>query len=52
MGSLFRTFAYVLPNMEAAQTAPGPVIALQVIFAGFLISPNHMGWLIFMYFIR
>lgn len=29
MGAMFRLFAYVLPNMEAAQTAPGPVIALQ-----------------------
>ena len=43
MGSIFRSFAYVLPNMEAAQTAPGPFIAMQVIFAGFLITPNHMG---------
>lgn len=28
--------AYVVPNYEAAQTAPGPFIAIQVIFAGFL----------------
>ena len=44
-------FAYVLPNMEAAQTAPGPIIALQVVFAGFLVTTGHMGWLIFMYYI-
>ena len=43
MGALFRMFAYVLPNMEAAQTAPGPVIALQVVFAGFLVTTGHMG---------
>jgi ABC-type multidrug transport system ATPase subunit/ABC-type multidrug transport system permease subunit len=57
IGSLFRFIAYVVPTYEAAQTAPGPFIAIQVIFAGFLIPPNHMGtivngtpWLIFLYY--
>jgi ABC-type multidrug transport system ATPase subunit/ABC-type multidrug transport system permease subunit len=57
IGSLFRFIAYVVPSYEAAQTAPGPFIAIQVIFAGFLIPPNHMGtivngtpWLIFLYY--
>ena len=55
---MFRMIAYVVPNYEAAQTAPGPFIAIQVIFAGFLIPPSHMGtvvngtpWLIFVYYI-
>ena len=57
IGSLFRMIAYIVPSYEAAQTAPGPFIAIQVIFAGFLIPPNHMGtivngtpWLIFLYY--
>ena len=33
-GSLYRGIAYVVPSYEAAQTAPGPFIAMQVIFAG------------------
>jgi ABC-type multidrug transport system ATPase subunit len=55
VGALFRFLAYLVPTPEAAQTAPGPFIALQVIFAGFLVAPAHMGstvngtpWLIFM----
>jgi ABC-type multidrug transport system ATPase subunit len=55
VGSLFRLIAYMVPTAEAAQTAPGPFIALQVIFAGFLVAPSHMGsmvngtpWLLFM----
>ena len=58
VGSLFRAIAYLVPTFEAAQTAPGPFIAMQVIFAGFLIPPNHMGtkvsgtpWLIWLYYI-
>ena len=57
IGSLFRFIAYVVPTYEAAQTAPGPFIAIQVIFAGFLIPPSLMGtvvngtpWLIFLYY--
>ena len=56
-GSLYRGIAYVVPSYEAAQTAPGPFIAMQVIFAGFLVPPKHMGtvvngtpWLLFMYY--
>lgn len=43
IGSMFRLVAYVVPNYEVAQTAPGPFIAIQVIFAGFLIPPSKMG---------
>jgi ABC-type multidrug transport system permease subunit len=41
-GSMYRGIAYIVPSYEAAQTAPGPFIAMQVIFAGFLIPPKHM----------
>lgn len=41
-GSMYRGIAYIFPSYEAAQTAPGPFIAMQVIFAGFLIPPKHM----------
>lgn len=45
MASMFRIFAYGLPDLEAAQTAPGPIVSVQVIFAGFLVTYNNMGWL-------
>ena len=48
MASLFRLFAFIVPDMETAQSAPSPVISVQVIFAGFLIVPSKMGWLLFM----
>ena len=51
MASFFRVVALLAPNMEAAQTFPGPVIAVMVIFAGFLISPEKMGVLFFLYWI-
>lgn len=31
---MFRLFAYVCKDMEQAQTAPGPIISLQVVFSG------------------
>ena len=51
MASFFRIIALLAPNMEAAQTFPGPVIAVFIIFAGFLITPSKMGWLKFMYYV-
>ena len=51
MASFFRVVALLAPNMEAAQTFPGPVIAIMIIFAGFLISPEKMGVLSFLYWI-
>lgn len=49
MSAMFRNFAFGLKDLEAAQTAPGPLISIQVIFAGFLITYGKMGWLKFMY---
>jgi ABC-type multidrug transport system ATPase subunit/ABC-type multidrug transport system permease subunit len=51
MASFFRIVALVAPDMEAAQTFPGPVIAVFIIFAGFLITPDKMGALKFVYYI-
>jgi ABC-type multidrug transport system ATPase subunit/ABC-type multidrug transport system permease subunit len=53
VGSLFRLLAYVVPTPEAALAAPGPFVALQLVFAGFLIPPAQMGtsgWLVFIYY--
>ena len=41
VGSLFRALAFLLDSPEAAAAAPGPFIALQLVFAGFLIVPKH-----------
>lgn len=51
MASFFRVIALLAPNMEIAQTYPGPFIAVMILFAGFLISPDKMGGLKFMYWI-
>ena len=53
VGSLFRALAFALDTQEAAAAAPGPFIALQLVFAGFLIAPANMGtsmWMIWLYF--
>ena len=49
MASFFRVIALVSPTMEVAQSYPGPFIAVMILFAGFLISPEKMGGLKFMY---
>lgn len=57
VGSLFRLIAYSVPSAEAAAAAPGPFVALQLAFAGFLVSPAHMGtavkgtgWMVFLFY--
>lgn len=53
VGALFRLMAYVVPTPEAAMAAPGPFVALQLVFAGFLIPPKQMGtsmWMVFLYY--
>jgi len=51
MASMFRVVALLSPTMEVAQTYPGPFIAVMILFAGFLISPDKMGGLKFMYWV-
>lgn len=48
MGNVFRTFAYLSPNLQAAMGVPMPIIAVLIVFAGFMITQSHMGWLLFM----
>ena len=57
VGSLFRLIAYAVPTVEAASAAPGPFVALQLAFAGFLIAPasmgtavNGIGWMVFLFY--
>lgn len=48
IGSLLRTFGYVSRTLEEAQTLPAGLIAIQVLFSGFMLSPKLMGWLLFL----
>jgi hypothetical protein len=49
--STFRVFAYSFPSLTTAQTIPMPIIAVFMLFAGFLITPDKMGWLKWIYYI-
>jgi ABC-type multidrug transport system ATPase subunit len=51
MAALFRIFAYSSPDLETAQLSPGPIISIQMLFGGFLITLDKMGWLKFMHYI-
>jgi ABC-type multidrug transport system ATPase subunit/ABC-type multidrug transport system permease subunit len=51
MAGFLRIFAYALPDMETAQVAPGPIISIQMLFAGFLITRQKMSWLLFMHYV-
>lgn len=42
-------FAYLGKTLQAAQAMPLPLIAMLVLFAGFLATPNTLGWLTFAY---
>ena len=48
MRNLLVFFALSGKTLQASQTAPMPIIALMIIFAGFLVTRNKMGWLEFM----
>jgi len=51
MRNLLVFFALSGKTLQASQTAPMPIIALMIIFAGFLVTRNKMGWLEFMSYI-
>jgi ABC-type multidrug transport system permease subunit len=51
MAALFRVFAFISKDLETAQVAPAPVLMIQMFFSGFLLTRNHMGWLIFLHYI-
>jgi ABC-type multidrug transport system ATPase subunit/ABC-type multidrug transport system permease subunit len=51
MRNLLVFFALSGKTLQASQTAPMPIIALMIIFAGFLVTRNKMGWLEFVSYI-
>ena len=52
MGNLFRAVAFMSPDIQAAQAAPMPLIAILVVFTGFMVTPNHMqNWLVWIFYI-
>lgn len=51
MGSILRIFAFGSRTLEEAQTVPAALIAIQVLFSGFMISVKLMGWITFLYYL-
>lgn len=51
MASFFRIFAYAASDMESAQIMPGPIISIQMLMAGFLITRSKLGWLIWLHYL-
>jgi ABC-type multidrug transport system ATPase subunit/ABC-type multidrug transport system permease subunit len=49
--NMMATFSYIGKTLQAAQAMPMPVIALFILFAGFVVSPSQMGWLTFVFYI-
>lgn len=50
MGSFFRVSAFACATAEEAQSAPAGIVAVQVLFSGFMISVKLMGWMKFLYY--
>jgi ABC-type multidrug transport system ATPase subunit len=48
--NLMAMFAYASKDLQTAQTAPAPVVGVLMLFAGFFISPNKMGWMKCIYY--
>ena len=49
--TLFRTFAFSAPTLIAAQAGPLPIIALLIMFCGFMVLKSKMGWMTFLFYI-
>ena len=47
--TMFRLFAFAAPTLVAAQAGPMPIIALLIMFCGFMVARSKMGWLEFVY---
>jgi ABC-type multidrug transport system permease subunit len=47
--SMFRLFAFAAPTLVSAQAGPMPIIALIIMFCGFMVARSKMGWLEFVY---
>jgi hypothetical protein len=50
--TLFRLFAFAAPTLVAAQAGPMPIIALLIMFCGFLVARSKMGWMEFIYWLN
>lgn len=51
MRNLLCLFALQGKTLQASQAAPLPIIALMIVFGGFLVVRSKMGWLLFMSYI-
>ena len=51
MGSMLRGFAFAAATLEEAQTAPSGLLAIQILFSGFMLSIKLMGWMTFLYYL-
>ena len=49
--NLMALFSYLGKTLQAAQAFPLPILALLILYAGFLVSPNSMGGLKFLWYI-
>ena len=49
--TLFRTFAFSAPTLIAAQAGPLPIIALLIMFCGFMVLKSKMGWMTFLFYV-
>jgi hypothetical protein len=50
--SFFRFLAYAAPNLNAAQSFSGPIVAQLVLFAGFLVTRSRIqDWLRVFYWV-
>ena len=50
--TMFRLFAFAAPTLVAAQAGPMPIIALLIMFCGFMVARSKMGWLEFVYWLN
>jgi ABC-type multidrug transport system fused ATPase/permease subunit len=50
--TLFRLFAFSAPNLVSAQAGPMPIIALLIMFSGFMVARSKMGWLEFIFWLN
>ena len=47
--TMFRLFAFAAPTLVSAQAGPMPIIALVIMFCGFMVARSKMGWMEFIY---
>jgi ABC-type multidrug transport system ATPase subunit/ABC-type multidrug transport system permease subunit len=51
-GAYFRLIAYLAPTLEQGNVLTGPLVSLQVVFAGYLITYEHLPrWLVWLFWL-